>query len=53
VSVYHSEGCLGKTKDLSAFERGTVVGARRNGLCQELQRCWGFFHSQQFPVYPE
>jgi hypothetical protein len=26
-----------------------VVGVRRTGLCQELQRCWGF-HPQQFPV---
>jgi hypothetical protein len=40
---------MGKTKYLSAFERGMVVGARRTGLCQELQRCW-VFHSQQFPV---
>ena len=36
-----------KTKDLSAFERGMVVGARRTGLCQELQCCWAF-HVQQF-----
>ena len=40
---------MGKTKYLSAFERGRVVGARRNGWCQELQRCW-VFHAQQFPV---
>ena len=40
---------MGKTKYLSAFERGMVVGARRTGLCQELQRCW-VFHTQQFPV---
>jgi hypothetical protein len=26
-----------------------VVGARRTGLCQELQRCW-VFHAQQFHV---
>uniref|UniRef100_A0A4W5JDV5 HDGF like 3 n=1 Tax=Hucho hucho TaxID=62062 RepID=A0A4W5JDV5_9TELE len=26
-----------------------VVGARRTGLCQELQRFW-VFHTQQFPV---
>ena len=40
---------MGKTKDLSAFEWGMVVGARRISLCQELQRCC-VFHSQQFPV---
>ena len=40
---------MGKTKNVSAFERGIVVGARRTGLCQELQRCW-VFHAQQFPV---
>jgi hypothetical protein len=34
---------------LSAFERGMAVGARRTGLCQELQHCW-VFHAQQFPV---
>uniref|UniRef100_A0AAZ3PD07 Rab-GAP TBC domain-containing protein n=1 Tax=Oncorhynchus tshawytscha TaxID=74940 RepID=A0AAZ3PD07_ONCTS len=39
---------MGKTKDLSAFEHGLVVGARRTGLCQELERCW-VFHAQQFP----
>ena len=39
---------MGKKKYLSAFEQGMVVGARRNGLCQELQRCW-VFHAQQFP----
>ena len=26
-----------------------VVGARRTGLCQELQHCW-VFHTRQFPV---
>ena len=40
---------MGKTKYLSAFEGGMVVGARRTGLCQELQRCW-VFQAQQFPV---
>jgi hypothetical protein len=40
---------MDKTKDLSAFERGMIVGARRTGLCQELQCCW-VFHAQQFPV---
>ena len=38
-----------KTKYLSAFERGMVVGARHTGLCQELQHCW-VFHTQQFQV---
>ena len=42
-------GWMGKIIDLSAFERGTVVGARRTGLCQELQCCW-VFHAQHFPV---
>ena len=28
---------MGKTKYLSAFEQGTVVGAGHTGLCQELQ----------------
>jgi hypothetical protein len=37
----------GKTKDVSAFEQGMVVGARHTGLCQELQRCW-IIHTQQF-----
>ena len=40
---------MGKKKYLIAFERGMVVGARRTGLCQELQHCW-VFHAQQFPV---
>ena len=40
---------MGKTKYLSAFERGLVVGARHTGLCQKLQRCW-VFYAQQFPV---
>ena len=26
-----------------------VVGARRTGLCQELQHCW-VFHAQRFPM---
>ena len=43
---------MGKTKDLSAFERGMVVGARHTGLCQELQRCW-VFHSTVSRVYQE
>ena len=40
---------MGKTKYLSAFERGIVVGARCTDLCQALQYCW-VFHPQQFPV---
>ena len=50
---------MGKTTDLSAFERDMVIGARHARLsrtatllgfsCQELQRCW-VFHAQQFPV---
>jgi hypothetical protein len=49
VYVHHSEGewarqiievpLNGQYKYLSAFERGMVVGARRTGLCEELQRC--------------
>jgi hypothetical protein len=47
------------TKYLSAFEQGMIViylknvfhqkivGAKRTGLCQELQRCWVFL-AQQF-----
>ena len=38
-----------KTKDVSILEQVMVVGARRTGLCQELQRSW-IFHTQQFPV---
>jgi hypothetical protein len=40
---------MGKTQNVSAFERGMVVGAMLTSLCQELQRCWAF-HAQQFPV---
>ena len=44
---------MGKTKYSSAFEQGMVVGSRRTGLCQELQRCW-VVHAQHFPhVYQE
>ena len=40
---------MGKTKDLGAFKRDMVVGARHTGLCQERQiSC--VFHGQQFPV---
>ena len=38
----------GQHKNVSAFER-MVVGARRTGLCQKLQRCW-VFHAEQFPM---
>jgi hypothetical protein len=31
-----------QNKILNAFERSMVVGARRTGLYQELQRCWVF-----------
>jgi hypothetical protein len=40
---------MGKTKNVSAFEQGMLVGARHTSLCQELQPCW-VFHAQQFPV---
>jgi hypothetical protein len=40
-------GKLGKAKYSSALERGIAVGARRTGLCQELQCCW-VFHIQKF-----
>ena len=38
-------------QDLSAFERGMVVGARHTGLCQELQFCW--VSNTPFPLYQE
>ena len=40
---------MGKTEDLSAFEWGMVLDARRTGLSVELQRCW-VFPAQQCPV---
>jgi hypothetical protein len=40
---------MGKTKYLSAFEQGMVVGARGTSLGQELQRRL-VFHAQQFPI---
>ena len=40
---------MGKTKGLSAFERGMALGGRSIVFCQELQRCW-IFNAQQFPV---
>ena len=46
----HSEGEWTRPKQLSALEQRMVVGARRTGLCQELQRCC-VFHAQQFLVY--
>ena len=39
---------MGKTKDVSAYERGMVVDARRTALSQERHRCW-VFHAQRFP----
>ena len=46
-------GRMGKTKNVSASERGVVVDARRTSMCQELQLGW-VFHAQQFPrVYQE
>jgi hypothetical protein len=41
---------MGKTKYLSAFEMGMVVGDRRTGLCEDLSLCW-VFHIQPFPMY--
>ena len=35
--------------DLSAFNQGMIVGARRTGLCQGLKCCW-IFDAQQIPV---
>jgi hypothetical protein len=46
-------GWRGKTKDLSAFEQGMVVGARHTSLFQELQRCWLFPHSTVSCVYQD
>ena len=41
---------MGKTKYLSAFERGIMcMCAMHTDLCQELQR-YRVFHAQQFPV---
>ena len=40
---------MGKTKDISVFEWGMVVGARRTGLAQELQHCW-VSPARQLPV---
>ena len=51
--VWHSESELARQKYLSAFERGMVVGARRTGLCQELQRRLVFPHSTVSCVYQE
>ena len=42
-------GLMRKPQNVSAFERGMVVGARRTGLCQEQQCCW-VFQAQQFPA---
>ena len=40
---------MGKAKYLSAFEWDMVEGARRTGLCQEIQCCWVLL-VQHFPV---
>jgi hypothetical protein len=46
-------GWIGKTKYLSAFEPGMLVGARRTvWVCQELQRC-RVFHTTVSCVYQE
>ena len=42
-------GGMGNITCLSAYEQVMVVGARRTGLCQELQCGW-VFHAQQCPV---
>ena len=47
--VFLSLETIETLRQLSAFERGMVVGARCTGLCQELPLCWAF-HTQQFPV---
>jgi hypothetical protein len=49
VSVLPFIGWMGKTKYLSAFERGTVVGARLTGLSvsRELQSVTEFHFFQQ------
>ena len=39
---------MGKTKYLSVFEQGMVVGDRLASFCQILQRCW-VFQAQLFP----
>ena len=45
---------MGKTKDLSAFERGMVVGARRIGLSvSRTATLLGFSHSTVSRVYQE
>ena len=47
VYVCHSEGEWASPK--IEVPLNWVVGARRTGLCQELQRCW-VFHGQKCPV---
>ena len=42
-------GWTGKTKYLSAFERGMVVGARRTGLSVKNCNAAGFFTLNSFP----
>ena len=47
-------GWMGKTKDLSAFERGMVVGAMRTGLSMSrTATLLGFSHSTVSCVYQE
>ena len=43
--VCHSEGGMGKTKYVSAFDQGMIVGARRTGLSMLL----GFYTLNSFP----
>ena len=47
--VCHSEGEWAG-KDLSAFELGMVVDARRAPVCVKNCNAAGFFHVQQFPM---
>ena len=42
---------MGKTKDLSAFEQGGVVGARHTGLSVSRTAMLLVFNALQFPVY--
>jgi hypothetical protein len=49
VYMCHSEGEWARFFFFSAFEQGMLVADKLSGLCQELQRCWGF-HAQQFPM---
>ena len=44
---------MGKTKDLSAFKWGMVVGARRTGVCLKTATLLGFSHLAVSCVYQE